>query len=54
VRCSEHIICSKCMESIMKDPEPCCPVDHRKFSQEEIDIAGERVERECGCTVVGY
>lgn len=48
VRCSEHIICSKCMECIMKDPEPCCPVDHRKFSQEEIDIAGERVERECG------
>ena len=48
VRCSDHIFCIKCLEQIMKQPEPRCPQDHRRFAQFEMEAAQKQFQRQCG------
>jgi hypothetical protein len=48
VRCSEHTFCVKCLSGIMKQAEPRCPQDHRRFAQYEIDDAKKMLKRTCG------
>jgi len=47
VRCSDHIFCIKCLEGIMKQPEPRCPQDHRRFAQFEIEAAEKQMKQPC-------
>ena len=48
IRCSDHIFCLKCLEELMKKPEPRCPQDHRHFAQYEIETAKGMFKRQCG------
>ena len=48
VRCSDHAFCIKCLSVIMKQAEPRCPQDHRRFAQYEIDDAKKMFKRTCG------